>query len=308
MGRRLRYVPPGSLVEVTLTTVQRRFLLRPSRDLEEIIRGLVARAGRLYPVDVVDFVFLSNHAHLLLIPRDSQALSRFMNYLDGNLAKEAGRLHDWHEKFWGRRYHSIHVTDEEAAQVARLRYLLEHGCKEDLVRSPLDWPGARGTPAVLEGRPITGVWFSRTAERDARRRREAFRKYDYAEEESLELVPLPCWAHLSPEEYRKRVRAMVKEIERETRARHAATGRPPLGKRRILRLDPHARPERPKRSPAPLCHAATRAARLSFRYAYAEFLAAFRQAAEDLKTGARPPEFPPGSFPPGLPYVQARAP
>ena len=308
MGRRLRYVPPRSLVEVTLTTVHRRFLLRPSRDLLEITHGLVARCARLYAVDVVDYVFFSNHAHLLLVPRDSQALSAFMRYLDGNLAKEAGRLHDWHEKFWGRRYHSIHVTDEEAAQVARLRYLLEHGCKEDLVRSPLDWPGARGTRALLDGRPVTGVWISRTAERDARRRGEAFGKYDYAEAESLELAPLPCWAHLSFQEYRKRVQAMVKEIEREARARQAETGRAPLGRRRILRLDPHGRPDRPKRSPAPACHAATKAARQSFRYAYAEFHAAFRQAAEDLKTGARPPEFPPGSFPPSLPYVPCRPP
>ncbi|MEZ5332316.1 MAG: transposase [Thermoanaerobaculia bacterium] len=144
MGRSLRYVPPGELVEVTVTTVQRRFLLRPSRDLVEITYGLVARAARLYPVDVVDFVVLSNHMHLLLVARDSEALSEFMGYLDGNLAKEAGRLHDWREKFWGRRFQSVPVTDEEEAQVARLRYVLEHGCKEGLVRSPLDWPGARG--------------------------------------------------------------------------------------------------------------------------------------------------------------------
>jgi hypothetical protein len=71
MGRRLRYVPPRSLVEVTLTTVHRRFLLRPSRDLLEITHGLVARCARLYAVDVVDYVFFSNHAHLLLVPRDS---------------------------------------------------------------------------------------------------------------------------------------------------------------------------------------------------------------------------------------------
>jgi REP element-mobilizing transposase RayT len=208
----LRYVPPGELVEVTGTTVQRRYLLRPSRDLVEIIDGPLARCVRLHAVDVVEYVFLSNHFHLLAVARDSEALSDFMEYLNGNLAKEAGRLHDWREKFWGRRFRSIPVTDEEEAQVGRLRYLLEQGVKEGLVRSPLDWPGARGTRALLEGRLVTGVWFSRTAEYEARRRGESFRKYDHAEEESLNLVPLPCWAHLSPEEYRVRVCAMVKEI------------------------------------------------------------------------------------------------
>lgn len=309
MGRSLRHIPCGcDLVEVTCTTVHRRFLLRPSRDLLEITHGIVARSARLYPVDVVEFVFLSNHAHLLLVPRDEEALAGFMGYLKGNLAKEAGRLHDWQEKFWGRRYQSIPVTDEEEAQVRRLRYLLEHGCKERLVRSPLDWPGARGTRALIEGRAVTGVWFDRSEEYEARRRGKDYRKYDFAEEESLRLIPLPCWAHLSPEAYRARVKDMVKEIEREARQAQAQTGRAPLGKRRIQRLDPHEKPNRSKRSPAPRCHAATKTARQAVRHAYLEFRAAFRQAAEDLKSGLRPPEFPPGSFPPGLPFVRTRPP
>jgi hypothetical protein len=37
--------------------------------------------------------------------------------------------------------------------------------------------------------------------------------------------------------------------------------------------------------------------------AYAEFVAAFRQAAERLKAGDSHPGFPEGSFPPGAPFV-----
>ncbi|MEZ5332317.1 MAG: hypothetical protein R2991_09760 [Thermoanaerobaculia bacterium] len=88
------------------------------------------------------------------------------------------------------------------------------------------------------------------------------------------------------------MRGMVKEIERETRAAQARTERAPLGRRRILALDPHHKPERSKRSPKPLCHAASKAARLGFRFAYLEVRAAFRQAAEDLKSGLRAPEVP----------------
>ena len=47
-----------------------------------------------------------------------------MEYLDGNLAKEAGRLHGWREKFWGRPYAHVVVSDEPEAQEQRLRYLL----------------------------------------------------------------------------------------------------------------------------------------------------------------------------------------
>jgi hypothetical protein len=41
---------------------------------------------------------------------------------------------------------------------------------------------------------------------------------------------------------------------------------------------------------------------------YGLFLAAFRDAAEQLKAGDRSARFPTGSFPPGLPFVRALPP
>ena len=52
MARRLRFIPPGSLVEVTCRTIQGRLLLRPSPVLHDAIRGVLARAARLYAVEV----------------------------------------------------------------------------------------------------------------------------------------------------------------------------------------------------------------------------------------------------------------
>ncbi len=93
MGRRLRFIPTGgSLVEVTSRTLQGRHLLRPSRKLNRMILGVLGRAQRKYPVDVHAFAFLSNHYHLLLSVPDAKRLAEFMNFLNGNLAREAGRL------------------------------------------------------------------------------------------------------------------------------------------------------------------------------------------------------------------------
>ena len=38
--------------------------------------------------------------HMLLIPGSVDQLRRFMNFVNGNIAKEGGRLHGWREKFW----------------------------------------------------------------------------------------------------------------------------------------------------------------------------------------------------------------
>src|SRR5210317_776399 len=99
MARRLRFIPEGgALVEVTCRTIQGRFLLKPTVELESLVVGVLARAQRLYPVELHAYVFLSNHYHLLLSVESALDLAHFMNYLNSNLAREAGRLNGWKEK------------------------------------------------------------------------------------------------------------------------------------------------------------------------------------------------------------------
>ncbi len=60
--RPLRHVPREKcLFEVTVRTVQARFLLRPSVALNEIILGVLGRAQRLHEVEICSFAFASNH-------------------------------------------------------------------------------------------------------------------------------------------------------------------------------------------------------------------------------------------------------
>jgi hypothetical protein len=128
----------------------------------------------------------------------------------------------------------------------------------------------------------------------------------YATEETFVLSRLPCWEHLSPEEYRRRVAELVEEIEIDARVARMERGFPVLGVGAVLRQKPHTRPDKTKKSPAPRFHAASKAIRNGLREAYGLFLAAFRDAAELLKAGDRSARFPVG-FPPGLPFVRALA-
>ena len=309
MPRRLRFIPEGgALVEVTCRTLQGRFLLKPSRTLNDLILGVLGRAQELYPVKICGLVFLSTHYHMLLWVPDARLMARFMEYVGGNIAREAGRLAGWREKFWGRRYQHIVVSQEEAAQVARLKYLLSNGCKEGLVARPQEWPGVHGVRALLEGEPLCGHWIDRTKQSAARNRREEVAEKDFATEHTVHLSPLPCWRDLSPEQLRVRHLNLLEEIESESAAERARVGREPLGPAGIAAQHPHSTSAQLKRSPAPLCHAATRKARKEFLEAYAWFYSAFREAAEKLKAGLRDVCFPIGSFPPGLPFVSGSGP
>lgn len=311
MARNPRYIPPGgALVEVTCRTFQGRLLLRPSRELNEIIVGVLARAreaSALRAVEIIGAVFLSNHYHLLLEVEEAADLSRFMEYLNGNLAREICRLHDWSEAVWSGRYRAVLVSPEEEAQPGRLRYLLSQGVKEGLVAKPQHWPGVHCARALLEGKPLEGFWFDRSRESTARRRGRRPGRYDFAEPVRVAFAKLPCWRHLSDREYRQRVVELVEDIERQGAAARRANSTGLPGAKALRRQDPHTPVRLPAKRPLPFVHAFRQRVRREMRQAFALFLTAYREAAARLRDGERHVRFPRGCFPPGLPYIPARS-
>jgi hypothetical protein len=154
----------------------------------------------------------------------------------------------------------------------------------------------------MEGQALQGYWFSRTQEYAAKRRGETFDRLKYATPETVVLSPLPCWSHFPAEDWRKLTLHLIHEIEEAAAARLKA-GRQPLGASAIRGQHPHDRPARPKRSPAPLFHAASAKMYKELWEAYAWFVATFLQASEKLRAGDRGAVFPIGSFPPAMPFV-----
>ena len=182
-----------------------------------------------------------------------------------------------------------------------LAYLLAHGVKEGLVASPYDWPGVHCVRELVEGKAVSGRWHDRTLESKARRKSLLLDPKDYIVEERLTLAPLPCWRSLEPAAYRARVQSLIEEIEAWGRQRQEETGKPPLGREKVCRQDPHLEPNRINRAPAPLVHAVAPEVRRALRRAYFSFLAAYQRAARLLRAGVREVEFPEGAFPPAFP-------
>lgn len=301
-------MPAGSLVEVTCKTIQGRLLMCPSAALTEATLGILGRAQRRYAMQIHAFTFLSNHYHMLLTAADAEQLSRFMGFVQSALAREAGRLAGWKEKFWGRRYQAIVVSHEEAAQLERLRYLLAQGCKEGLVGAPAEWPGCSSLIGLLTEEPLKGRWFDRSAEYEARRLGREPAALEFATDEFVGLTPLPCLMHQPPESRRRIIEELVSSIAVETKKRCEESLRQPLGPEAVRVQRPDAQPVRSKKSPAPFIHAASRRVRLAFLELYRQFVEAFREAARRLRSGDRSAEFPPGSFPPALRWVPEPAP
>jgi hypothetical protein len=114
-----------------------------------------------------------------------------MDFVAGNVAREIGRLPDWREKFWARRYRAIVVSDEPDAQRGRLAYVLGQGVKENLVERPHQWPSVHCAAALLTGSDLEGTWLDRTACYEARLRGEEKTAADFATRESVTFTALP---------------------------------------------------------------------------------------------------------------------
>ena len=312
MGNNPRHIPsPDLLSLVSIRCIQARYLLRPSPRLNALIIGVLAKAQQKYGVDVFAPTVLSNHGHYLVRFVDAEQQARFMHFVDGNIAREAGRLHEWRGKFWGEPFAPSLVAPDEPSQLEALRYILSQGCKENLVSRPQDWPGVNAASILLSGRNPKGIWVNRTELYEARRRkrgRNKVRPVDFEDEVELKISQLPCWAHLSPEAYLARIQDLVDEVIEETKTRHEKDGTRPLGRRKVLRFHPHHLPSRAKFSRLPIVRASSRKVRKKYQDAYRIFLSAYRQASAKLLAGVENVSFPAGCFPPGLPFVATRLP
>ena len=318
MGRFPRFIPEnqgGTLVEITANVIGGRALLTPAPNpfhFNEIVIGVLGRALEVSPIEICGCAFLTTHWHLLAVVREQRALSRFLHHFDGNLSKEVARIRGWSGAMWAHRPALIPVSDEPSAQWARLKYVLSNSTKEFLTESPLEWPGVHSAEATITGRPLEGYWFNRSKEWHARNQGKDYGVYDFATKYQVGIAPLPAFRHLTADEYRRRVKELIHEIEEEARA--ARGGMEVLGVERILRQDPQERPTRKRKTKTvkPFIHAKDQEIRKSFKIAFGEFLATYWDASGRLRELCGRPAaemgFPPGCYPPALPYVGGPAP
>ena len=316
MPRGPRFVPPGWAVEVSTRTVCGFYLLPANRQFARIMVGILAKAQEKYPVQIHAAVATSNHYHLILTPTDAEELADFMEFVNGNLAREAGRLMAWSGGFWADRYHLIPISPEPDALVERLRYVLSNTIKENLVARVADWEGLHCAEALIAGKPMKGMWYDRAIEYEAHRQAERkaarndtpaepVKRSDFMTPYELKLAPLPCWKNLPRAEVRKRVAQMVVETEAAAAELREELGTQLVGMEKIRHQNPLERPTRSKSSPKPPCHAASKNMRERFRQAYRAFVTMFQEASLKIKFGnVTAAIFPKGSFPPSLPFVR----
>jgi|GEM_PF-193962 len=340
MPRHLRYQSAEwSTHMITARCTQGYKLLRPSKKLNKLVAGCIARALEVHGggVELHHLVVMSNHYHLLLTCKSAQAKARFMCHLNSNLARELCRLHKRRDHAWEGRYASHELVGEEAL-ISAYKYLFKNSVKERLVAHPREWPGLHGWAQLCGGVEVEGEWLDRTRWYFARQTK---RGRDLRERDFVRVLPLRLsrprgWAGWGEEEYRARCEGWTEEAMREVaeelegeglaprRARGAgrAARRPPQGRVRAVEVlaavlgaeavcaqEIFEEGEVRRPTPRPLCRAGCVRALGGYLDAYRAFKVAFldasRRVREAVARGERTPRvtFPDG----GVPFYIGRA-
>ena len=289
MPRPLRFQPkPWGIFFVTTRCIHGRFLLRPSSKTNALVIGVMAKAVHKFEVKLFGLCFMSNHYHLLLSSKDAASLAQFMQYVNSNIARELGRLHNWREKFWSRRYRATAVLDDDAA-LERMKYIMSNSVKEGLVKHPRYYPGVHCYRHLVEGRPLHGIWVNRSLMHTDPGLSEAYASEGLA----LTLSRLPKYEEMSVIAYRDLIKAltndMLSEIDKPAKV---------LGQKRILNQNPLTMSARPRKTPAPLCHTSCARLQSQFRQSFKDFVQAYKEAYKELAHGQFKGLFPEGSIPP----------
>ena len=301
MSTRTRYVPdeirlwrdkqgrPISLVEVTIRCNAGMFLLVPRPEHVRIVLGVLGRAMAELDFELYGYGFLSNHGSYIICVRDEDHQARIMEYIHSNIARELRRKEycNWKGRFWGRRGQPIPILSDDDV-IDRMRYLISNGTKESLVERATQWPGAHCAKALCSGKTDMGLWIDRTGLCHSNRRQGRTMVSCFETEYPVTLTQIPCWAGLSPDEYRDRFVEMCDDIADEARLQREASGtRGVLGAKAAMRMDPHHIPEEMDCSPAPLAHCKDEEGYNWFQKLYRRFCAQYRAATLALRASLK---------------------
>lgn len=286
---------------VTSRCFQARMLMTPHvSQVREVTGGVLARAAEKYGVQLYAFSFLSNHFHLIIHAQGAR-IADFMQFLLVNLSKKLAPLvkGGWSGRFWERRYSAEPILDDSALERS-VRYVVANGVKEGLVARAVEWEGLHCAAQFADQQSRVYQWYDWTRRWNARRSdgQAAGSRWSekFSQPVTLTLRSLPGWECLTFDARRTRAGKLLSEVDA------AHTQKAVLGVKAV-RAQTAARPKDPKRTPRPLCHASSKAAKRRYRSRYFSFCAAFRAASCQWRAGQTHVEFPPGSFKPGIRYA-----
>ena len=279
MPRPLRDLDPTKFNLVTIRTNLAQLWMIPSRRLNRMIGGVIARYQEAEGVEIFAFCILSNHIHML-VRAASGTLDPFFENVNREIARRVNKMNNRISNFWGRRYDMQTVLSEDDLLEAYL-YVTTNAVKHGLVAEARKWPGLSSYHQSIDQTPQRFTFTHYSLKDD---------KGDTViTEHTLKISRLPLFDSLSPVAYRDHVRKLIKQREQRLQKERAEMGKGFLGVHGVLRQRVGSFARETARSRRPICYTKCAEARKRYRrerkwirYLYCEASRRFR--AGDLET------------------------
>jgi len=210
MPRPVRYVRNTHYYFLTNRCLLGQFVMLPDDECTRIIKGCLTRAAQAHNVELVCFVFLSNHFHIVARFPDRN-MGEFMCQLQGQIAD---RLNDHRVRsapVFPERYDDQALLDDQTLR-DKISYVLNNPVQDRLVGSAEDWPGVTSMRHHYEGdATVDGEWLDHAAWRNDRRTQGEADRSDAMVEHTVDLHYPAALAGESPEERRQSLIELVEE-------------------------------------------------------------------------------------------------
>ena len=274
---------------LTRNTSERRFFLRPSKELKEAILYCIADAQAQHPVQIHAFCAMSNHIHIVLTDPDGSA-PLFVQAMNQNIARYVNCSLGRFGAMWeGGARPNYCVLPEHGDILDKVVYTLTNPVKAGIIPQHHLWPGAISNVAQIEKGSIT-----------TKRPKKFFSKTDDPTLLTRELIltQAPGPVVMSAKDYGRYLARRVAETEAAIAADREAKGEKWSGRKECLALDPFAAPKT-KWTPFsrnPKVSSKHEESRKALILRLKQFRSQYGEAKRAFRSGNRDAPFPQGTF------------
>ncbi len=128
----------GGVFHVVTRCNNREFFFQRKADFL-LYQEILIKAKKKYGTEIYAYCITSNHVHLLVGTPAGPNLSEFMQYVNGNYAKNYNRAHKRTGRFWEGRFHST-IIESETQLLNTQIYIELNMTRNRVCRNPIDWP------------------------------------------------------------------------------------------------------------------------------------------------------------------------
>jgi hypothetical protein len=325
MGRRRKQIFSGRLYEFVLRA-KSGLPFPPKRIIHAILRSAMARAQRDEKVDIVAYLWMGNHLHVLFVSKDRMQATRFYGEIKKKITESMKALLGLHQlNLWDADTSLVAVLDAQVA-ITRIAYFFCNPAKADLVDSIREYPGLSSWEAFnqnLSGpvnakHTIRAPWIrlptiETLASKNLSDRQDSFitQKLLAAAKKTHEIVAQPnlwlkCFGITEPADVARANKAILRRVElgeEQARALRESEGKSVIGAEKLTQVCIMA-PHIPKRDPNERrIYFVTSSPTLAFQFKeqFRIFCDKCREVYQKLRRGEYKVEWPPGAIPAAAP-------